>query len=65
MMFHLLAMFPINATEQKKHYITNILKNPQGVSVHQFVQRVEQLNAFIAQMPCFYNSPSFNVTTKL
>jgi hypothetical protein len=52
-MFHLLTMFPINAAEQEKYYITNLLKKPQRVNMHQFVHRVEQLNAYIAQMPCF------------
>jgi hypothetical protein len=33
--------------------------------MHQFVHRVEQLNAYIVQMPCFYNSPSTNATTIL
>jgi hypothetical protein len=64
-MFHLLAMFPINADEQEKYCITNVLKKPQRVNVGQFVHCVEHFNAYIAQMPCFYNSPSFNATTKL
>ncbi len=34
MMFHLLTTFPINAAEQEKHYITNVLKKPQRVNVH-------------------------------
>ncbi len=62
--FHLLTVFPINAAEQEKYYITNILKKPQCVNVHQFVHHVEQLNAYIVQMLCFYNSPSFNTTAK-
>jgi hypothetical protein len=49
-MFHLLT-FPINAAEQEKYYVTNVLKKPQRVNVHQFVRCVEQLNAYIAQMP--------------
>jgi hypothetical protein len=57
-MFHLLTAFPINTAEQEKYYITNALKKPQQVNVCQFVRRVEQLNAYIAQMPCFYYSPS-------
>jgi hypothetical protein len=57
MMFHLLTAFPINAAEQEKYYITNVLKKPQCINVRQFVRRVEQLNAYIAQMPCFYYSP--------
>jgi hypothetical protein len=52
-MFHLLTAFPINAAEQEKYYILNVLKKPQCVNVHQFVRHVEQLNAYIAQMPCF------------
>ncbi len=63
-MFHLLTAFPINAAEQEKYYISKLLKKPQCVNVHQFVRRVEQLNAYIAQMPCFYYSPHANASTK-
>ncbi len=64
-MFHLLTAFPINAAEQEKeYYISNILKKPQRVNVHQFVCRVEQLNAYIAQMLFFYYSPNANTSTK-
>jgi hypothetical protein len=63
-MFHLLTAFPINAAEQEKYYITNKLEKPQRINVCQFVRRVEQLNAYIAQMPCFYYSPHANASTK-
>jgi hypothetical protein len=63
-MFHLLTAFTINAAEQEKDYITNVLKKPQRIPVRQFVRRVEQLNAYIAQMPCFYYSPNANASTK-
>jgi hypothetical protein len=63
-MFHLLTAFPINAAEQENYYISNILKKPQRVNVHQFVCRVEQLNDYITQMPCFYYSPNANASTK-
>jgi hypothetical protein len=63
-MFHLLTAFPINVAEQENYYITNVLKKPQRVNVHQFVPCVEQLNAYIAQMPCFYYSPNTNASTK-
>ena len=33
--FHLLTAFPINAAEQEKYYITNLLKKPQCVNVRQ------------------------------
>jgi hypothetical protein len=63
-MFHLLTAFPINAAEQEKYYIMNVLKKPQHINVRQFVWRVEQLNAYITQMPCFYYSPHANASTK-
>jgi hypothetical protein len=62
--FHLLTAFPINAAEQEKYYISNVLKKPQRVNMPQFIRRVEQLNAYIAQMPCFYYSPNANAGTK-
>jgi hypothetical protein len=49
-MFHLLAVFPINAAEQEKYFISNVLKKPQCINICQFIHRVEQLNAYIAQM---------------
>jgi hypothetical protein len=63
-MFHLLTAFPINAAEQEKYYISNVLKKPQRINARQFVHRVEQLNAYIPQMPCFYYSPNANASTK-
>jgi hypothetical protein len=63
-MFHLLTSFPINASEQEKYYISNVLKKPQRINIRQFVRRVEQLNAYIAQMTCFYYSPNANASTK-
>jgi hypothetical protein len=63
-MFRLLTAFPINAAEQEKYYILNVLKKPQRVNARQFVHRVEQLNAYIAQMPCFFYSPNANASTK-
>jgi hypothetical protein len=63
MMFHLLTMFHINGAEQERFYLTNMLKKPQRVSMHQFVCCVEQLSTYIVQMPCIYNNPSANTTT--
>jgi hypothetical protein len=59
-MFHLLTMFPNNAAEQEKYYLSNILKKPQWVGIRQFIQGVEQLNSYIPQLPCWYYSPSNN-----
>ncbi len=63
-MFQLLTTFPINAAEQEKYYISNVFKKPQHINVRQFVWCVEQLNAYISQMPCFYYSPHVNASTK-
>ncbi len=63
-MFYLFTVFPIKATEQEKYYVTNVLKKPQRDNIRQFVPCVEQLNAYITQMPCFYYSPHTNVSTK-
>jgi hypothetical protein len=62
--FHLLMAFPINAAKQEKYYVSNVLKKPQRINVRQFVRRVEQLNAYITQMLCFYYSPNTNASTK-
>jgi hypothetical protein len=59
-MFHFLTLFRNNAAEQEKYYLSNVLKKPQRVGIRQFVQRVEQLNAYIAQLPCWYYNPSYN-----
>jgi hypothetical protein len=59
-MFHLLTVFPNNTAEQEKYYLSNVLKKPQRVGIRQFVQRVEQLNNYVAQLPCWYYSPSYN-----
>jgi hypothetical protein len=59
-MLHLLTVFQNNAAEQEKYYCSNVLKKPQRVGVHWFVQHVEQLNAYGAQLPCWYYSPSYN-----
>ena len=63
MTFHLLTVFPNNVAEQESYYITNALKKPQCISICQFVQRVEQLNSYILQLPCWYYSPSAKTNT--
>jgi hypothetical protein len=61
-MFYLLTVFPNNVAEQEKYYLSNMLKKPQRVGVHQSVQCVEQLNTYVAQLRCWYYSPSYNVS---
>jgi hypothetical protein len=57
-MFHLLVMFPNNVAEQERYYIKNVLKQSQCISMCPFVQSIEQLNAYIAQLQCWFYSPS-------
>ncbi len=59
-MFHLLTVFPNNAAEQEKYYLSNMLKKPPRVGICQFVPRREQLNAYVTQLPCWYYSLSYN-----
>ncbi len=58
-MFHLFTVFPNNAAEQEKYYLSNVLKKPQRVGICQFIQRIEQLYAYVTQLPCWYYSPSY------
>jgi hypothetical protein len=64
-MFHLLTVFPNSAAEQEKYYLSNMLKKPQRVGIRQFVQRIEHLNAYVMQLPCWYYSPSYNASMTL
>jgi hypothetical protein len=56
-------VFPNNTAEQERCYIKNVLKKPQRVSIRQFVQRVEQLDSYILQLPCWYYIPSVKANT--
>jgi hypothetical protein len=58
-MFHLLTVFPNNTAEKEIYYLSNVLKKPQRVGVCQFVQRIEQLNAYVVRLPYWYYSPSY------
>jgi hypothetical protein len=62
---HLLTVFPYDAAEQQKYYISNVLKKPQRVSVRAFFTRVEQLNNYVKLLPSVYNSPHAGPATKL
>jgi hypothetical protein len=42
-----------------------MLKKFQRVSVRQFVEHVKQFNSYIAQLPCWFYSPSARPSTVL
>ena len=58
------TVFRFDAGEALKYYITNTLKKPNRVSIHQFFVQVEQLNSYLETLPCLSYSPKANPTTK-
>ena len=62
--FHLQIMFHHDAGEVVKYYVTNMLKKPNRVSVRQFFVHVKQLNSYLKNLPCLYDSPKSNLATK-
>jgi hypothetical protein len=59
--FHLLTVFPNNAAEQEKYYLSNMLKKPQRVGIHQFIQRVEQLNALQPELQRWHDASKCSI----
>jgi hypothetical protein len=62
--FHLQQVFRHDAGEALKYYITNTLRKPNRILIHQFLVRVEQLNSYLEMLPCLYYSPSTNQAMK-
>ena len=44
---HLQTVFHFDDGKALKYYITNTLKKPNRVSIHQFFVQVEQLNSYL------------------
>eukprot|EP00804_Cyclotella_cryptica_P029174 CCRYP_005340-RA/>CCRYP_005340-RA protein AED:0.42 eAED:1.00 QI:0/-1/0/1/-1/1/1/0/448 len=63
-LLHLQSCFAHDAGKNLKFYISNCLKKPNKVRVHQFVQRVMQLNNYVEDLPCLYYSPSASTMTQ-
>ena len=63
-MFYLQQVFHHGAGEALKYYITNMLKKPNRVSIHQFFAGVEQLNSYLETLPCLYYIPKASQATK-
>jgi len=55
--FHLLSVFPLDATEQERCYINVHLKKPTCVLICHFVARLVQLNSYLGTLPGVYDSP--------
>ena len=61
---HLQQVFRHDVGEALKYYITNTLRKPNRILIHQFLVHVEQLNSYLETLPCLYYSPSANPATK-
>ena len=62
--FHLQQVFRHDTGEALKYYITNTLRKPNRIPIHQFLAHVKQLNHYLETLPCLYYSPSMNQATK-
>ena len=56
--FHLQQVFRHVVVEALKYYITNTLRKPNRIPIHQFLVRVEQLNSYLETLSCLYYSPT-------
>ena len=63
--YHVLAMFPMDAAEVERYYISTIVKKPSRVTICAFFARIEQLNSYISLLPSIYNSSKATTSTKL
>jgi hypothetical protein len=63
-MVHLQPVFRHDAGKSLKYYITNTLRKPNRVPIHQFLVWVEQFNSYLETLPCLHYSPSVNQATK-
>eukprot|EP00804_Cyclotella_cryptica_P007762 CCRYP_001368-RA/>CCRYP_001368-RA protein AED:0.24 eAED:0.47 QI:0/0/0/1/1/1/2/0/781 len=63
-LLHLQSCFAHDAGKNLKFYISNCLKKPNKVQVHQFVQCVMRLNNYVEDLPCLYYSPSASTMTQ-
>jgi hypothetical protein len=53
---HKLTIFPADAAEKQRYYMQQTIKNPQQVTVHQFVSRMGVLNDDLAYLPTVFDS---------
>jgi hypothetical protein len=63
-MLHLQQVFRHDAGKALKYYITNTLRKPNRIPIHQFLVSIKQLNSYLKMLPYLYYSPSANPATK-
>ena len=59
----LLCQFPQDAAEQQRHYLSHYVVCPQCMKIPNFVSRMEQLNGYIAYLPCRKDSTTVATST--
>jgi len=62
--FHLQQVLRHDTGKALKYYITNMLRKPNRILIHQFLVGIEQLSGYLKTQPCLYYSPSANQATK-
>jgi len=63
MVLFLKTVFPNNAAEDQKFYMT-CLRKPAKVKVRPFLQRSAKLNSYVALLPCLFDSRDATEATK-
>jgi hypothetical protein len=61
---HKLTIFPADAAEKQRHYMQQVIKKPQRVTVRQFVSRMGALNDYLAYLPTVFDSSMAIAGTK-
>jgi hypothetical protein len=53
---HKLTIFPVDAAEKQHFFMTQMVKKPQQVMVHQYMARMGILNNYLTFLPMVFNS---------
>jgi hypothetical protein len=61
---HKLTIFPVDAAEKQRYYMTQTVKKPQRATVRQYMARKGILNDYLAHLPTVFNSPMAVKETK-
>jgi hypothetical protein len=60
---HKLIIFPVDAAEKQRYYMTQTVKKPQGATVRQYAC-IGVLNDYLSHLPTVFNSPMAVERTK-
>ncbi len=54
---HKLTIFPVDAAEKQRYYMTQTVKKPQRATVPQYMACMGILNNYLTHLPMVFNSP--------